>query len=369
MYKNTMVQKRTISKDLFLVIILIILENIFVKTFIYNILPSKYFYDALVILSGVTGNLNLDTSYMYAINIFKKINILGLDTLKYWGYYISIFILPILIYIVSKKNKYHYKQYIFLLASFTLLDIYVLGLSKDVIQFVYFLILYLILANQKMSNSHKLILACIVLLYEALHFRIYYSIMAMLMVTIYFIYIYFIRNQKINKKSIIKIMLISLILFFIEVFIVQIINFNNYNAILNARNSVNVNRIGSTDASTIINDLLGFNKNYFIFMGNYLINIIRLVFPLELITKGYLQIIFMIYQMFITINLIKSCKEINDNNVLWIITVISFIMISTIFEPDFGSFVRHESTLFLILLEITNINYSKEKKEIKNAKN
>ena len=355
---------KKINRNLFFLIVIMIVETIFLKTFMYDILPKKYFFDANHILGVMKGISATDKSYSYVANIFNRINFFNLTSVKEWGYAISIIFVPIIIVCLRKEKKYSIGQTIFIFASYTLLNIYVLGISKDIIQFVYFLLLYLIVSNKKIKNTKKIILSCIVLLIEALLFRVYYAIMAMLIVTIYFVYIRFIRNKEINKKQFFKILVISLFLFFTEVFLVQLISYDNYDAILNARYSVNIWRANDDNANTIINDLLGKNTNYFKFIGNYLINFVRLMLPVELIFKGVKQILFMIYQFTITSNLAKSCKKIDDENCLWIIFVLSFIMISVIFEPDFGSFVRHETTMMLFLLEIMKIN----RKENNNVK-
>ena len=355
------------SKNLFYVLAFVIIETIFLKIFMYDILPAKYFFDALHILGVMNGTAYTDTAYTYTANIFNGINILGFDNIQQWGFFVAIVFMPILISIIAKKKDYNSWQYLFIIASFTLLDVYVLGLSKDIIQFIYFFAIYLILSSKKIGNIKKIIFSCAVLLYEAVNFRVYYAIMAMLIISIYAIYELFIKNKSLNKKQFIKIICLSLCVFFGEVFIVQIISTANYNAILHARSGVNMWRTNDTAANTIINDVLGLNTNYFKFMGNYLINTIRLMFPVELFVKGPIQIAFCMYQIFITINIIGSCKKMNESNCLWIITVISFFMVSIIFEPDFGSFVRHESALILIILEITRINFEKDKERLNNV--
>lgn len=356
--------KKSISKNMLLIIFIIIIETLLIKLFMYDALPQKYFYDANHILN-VMNNVGLtDKAYTYTANMFNFFNMFGFSTIEEWGYLISIIFLPILIFEIAKKKKFNNFELIFIISSIGLLNIYVFGLSKDVIQFIYFLAIFFVLKSNKLSNLKKIILICIILLYEALNFRVYYAIMAMLVVTIYYIYLIFIDGRKISKKTFKKIILIAFFAFFLETFVVQLISSENYESILNARYSVNIFRQDGTDSNTLINDLLGRNTNYFIFIGNYFINAIRLMFPIELFLKGPKQGIFVIYQIFVSFCLIKACRKINKENCLWIITVISFFMISFIFEPDFGSFVRHETTMFLILLEVINISYEKSKNNL-----
>ena len=356
-----------INKNLFFLIVVMIVETIFLKTYMYDILPSKYFLDAHHILGIMQGIADADKAYLYTAKIFNSINFFDLTNIQEWGYAISIFFVPIIILCLIKEKKYTFGQNLFIIASYTLLNIYVLGISKDIIQFTYFLIIYLIVKNKKIKNQNIIIVSGIVLLVEALLFRVYYAIMAMLIVTIYFVYKKFIKNKKLNKKQFFTIFIVSILIFFAEVFFVQLISYDNYDSILNARYSVNIWRQNDENANTIINDLLGKNTSFVKFIGNYIINFARLTFPIELIFKGIKQIIFMFYQFTITINLIKSCKKINDENCLWIIFMISFIMISVIFEPDFGSFIRHETTTMLFLLEIMKINRKKYTNDSENC--
>lgn len=125
---------------------------------------------------------------------------------------------------------------------------------------------------------------------------------------------------------------------------------------MQARYVGNRDREESVDAVTIINEPFGESTSYRIFVQNYLVNAVRIMVPLELLTKGVKYIPFIIYQIFVTYNIFKMSSKLNDRNIMWLVTVISFMMVSIIFEPDFGSFIRHESTLILILLQINMFN-------------
>lgn len=345
-----------INKKVAILIISILLETIFVKLFQYVILPKKYFYDSNKILKLTNGiPIATDKTYTFTANFFKTINIFKFTLLSQWSYAISFVSILLIILILVRNKKMSNKNFIFIIASVGLLNIYVFNISKDFIQFLIFYIIFLIINNKKNSNLKSLIWTCIILLIEAIYFRIYYAIMAMIIITIYWIYTKWIKEIHVNKKTVIKIISLALILFFAEIFIVQLVSYENYNSIMNARYSVNITRETSTDAVTVINDLLGKNKNFIIFILNYIINLIRMLFPIELIIKGLKYIPFIVYQLFITYTILKSSSKLNDKNIMWLITVISYIMVSVIFEPDFGSFIRHESSMFLILFEMNKI--------------
>lgn len=349
--------KKTINKNLMMVILIIILETVLIKWGMFRFLPSKFFYDTNGILSIMQNNFTADDSYMFAANFFNCINIFGFQTLEQWNWFFAIIFTAIIIFFIAKNKKYNLIQYLFIIASVGLLNIYVFTLSKDLIQFLFFLVIFLLLKNKNMSNFKKLLFCSIILIIESIYFRVYYVIMAILMCTIYAIYNMFIKNKDVSKKTIIKIVLLAFVLFFVEIFTLQLVSEDNYYSIMYARSSVNSDRLYNVDANTIIIELFGDNTSFIKFILNYIINSLRMMIPIELLGKGIKYTPFILYQLLISYNVLKYSKKINDKNIMVLIAVISYFMISIIFEPDFGSFIRHESSMFLVLLEMFVINY------------
>lgn len=355
-----MVNKK-ITKNKLLLFMTIIFETLIIKVLQYKILPGKYFYDAEKIMLIMNGSKITDKGFSFTANLFNTINIFNITSLQGWSICISVIFTLILLIVLNKKNDYTLSQSFFVVASIALLNIYVFNLSKDIIQFVFFLIIYWIIFNDKIKNKHKILLSNIVLLFIALYFRTYFGIVLLLADTIYFSYYFFVKSSQEKKKQI-KIIMLIITLFFIEVFIVGQISTENYNLIINARHSINIYRENSTDANTMINDILGQNSNFLIFIGNYIINFARMLVPIELLIKGFKYIPFIIYQLFITYNILKILRKINNKNIVMISMIIGFLMVSIIYEPDFGSFIRHESALVLIILNMC-IENSKNKEE------
>ncbi len=353
-----------ISKNILLLLIMILWETIIIKSLMFKILPTKYFLDSLRIIDIMNGSVMTDKSYTFAANFFKNINIFGITTLEGWSYFLTPIFMLIILYEISKNKKYSLTNIAFIIMSVAFLNIYILGIGKDIIQFLFFLVIYIILRS-KFNNRIKLIFIIWVLLFEAFNFRIYYAIMALLIGTFYFIYNYLItkKRKKIGGR---KIVILLVVIFFIQIFLISLLSPSNYQSIIYARSSVNIARQSIVDVKTMINDIFGLNKNLIIFIGNYLINFIRILIPIELLFKGIKYIPFIGYQVYISYNLFKICKNIDNKNLLWIATILSYIMVAIIFEPDFGSFIRHESALFLILQYIILNSNAKGKKNEKN---
>lgn len=336
-------------------------ETIFMKMIQYDVFPTKYFYDSISILNKTKYEFVADKSFTFTANFFKVINLFGFNTVQQWSWTLGLIFTIILIFIILKYDKYNIGQMIFIIASFLFLNLYVFNISKDAIQFIIFLFIFAILNSAKLSEKKKLIFSCLILALEAYYFRIYYLIMAIIMIDIYFVYNIFFKNKKTTNKSKIKIIFLTMVVFFAQIFVLQAISTENYESIMYARSSVNIYRENSSSAVTLIKELFGNNDNYGIFILNYIINFFRLLFPVELILKGPKYLAFIIYQFFISFNLIIGLKKVDEKNLLYLIVMLGFILISTIFEPDFGSFIRHESALFVIILQVNIFNELKRK--------
>lgn len=350
----------------FLSIIFII--AIVVKIAQQTILPEKYFYDSKKILVLMDGFYEADRIYIVTAQIFNFINILKLDSLVEWSIILGIIFNIVVFCVLLFRNKsYTMSEYIFIYASIALLNIYVFNLSKDIIQFVVFFIIYAVIVNSKIKNFTKIILITTILIIEALTFRIYYGIMAMLLISIYCVYLLLMNKNRLNKSVFTNIIIVGLAIFFIEIFIVSIISDTNYQSILYARSSVNMYREDDTDSVTIITDVLGENTNFVKFIGNYIINFIRMLIPVELLLKGVKYLPFVIYQIYVSIKFFKTLKNISHSNIVLTLTLLTFFMISVIFEPDFGSWIRHESAMMLIIIEMIK-NIDNQKLDLKTEK-
>lgn len=338
--------KVSLKKYNVIISFILIIETLIIKLFQYSIFPAKYFFDSEKILAIMNGSQFTDKAYSFTANFFNKINILELSNIKQWSWLIGIVFL-IFFVIYFAKRKINYMSGVYIIASFALLNIYVFNLSKDIIQLLFFILVYFICSSKRMTDDKKIFASALIFFLESFFFRTYYLIMAILIVSIYCIYKIFFKEK---KKKTVFIVFLSFTCFMIMIYVLQKVSTENYMLLIKARSNSNIYR-DSTDAVTMINDVLE-NTNYFNFVINYIINTIRILFPFELIFKGIKYFPFVIYQMFISYVLIKNAKSVKKDNILFLIILMAFIMVSIIFEPDFGSVVRHESVLILFVLQL-----------------
>lgn len=355
-----------LSRRNFFICIFLVIETILLKVFQYNLLPEKYFYDSQKILRIMGGSSFTDKAYTFTAEFYKKINIFGLSSIVEWSIFISIIFLIIFILIFSKRVLED-TQVVYVFVSFALMNIFVFNISKDAIQLSIFLIIYLFFVSSKIDELKKVIIASVILMIESFYFRTYYLLMGILVISFYIIFKFFFyqNNHKKGAKKTGKMLLLFFLFFMVLIFILQKMSSENYNLLINARSSSNLYR-DNTDTTTIINDLFN-NTNFGGFIINYIVNSIRIMLPLELLTKGIKYVPFILYQLFFSFILFRNIKRINISTLPYLAILVSFIMVSIIFEPDYGSLIRHESVLMLFVLQL--INGDENEKSICNNSN
>ena len=298
--------------------------------------------------------------------IFSKLNVFHLVN-SYYGYEILISIvwnIIILLMIVSLKKSYYLWEMLFALASVAVLNIFDFCLAKEPIQMLYFILMYFILKSNK-DKKFKFGACFGVYILSSITYRNYYILMAMFFIYIFLVYKFIISKiKKIEFKHIILILLLTYLCYFMILNVVKIVTPSNFIELLRVR----------LRSSTAASDMRAIFKtnNLAVFTLDYLIMLIRMMLPVELIKLGPKYAVYTLYQVMITIILIKSLKNINkisDSRKIALYVYMSFLMGSAAFEPDFGSWIRHEAVLFPIFIIISGFNEKGEKETNSNEKN
>lgn len=314
-----------IDKESYILIwsIIIILNGIFIYN-IESILPRKYFYDSYKILTAINENQSylIDKSYTLTLKIFSLFNFDELRSYNMVLYLISlIFFIPYLYKNYSLKVHLLFFNIVFLFLA----SIYLIRPGKKMLQLFIVILCY---QFDKLSS--------IFLIIGGILFRPYLIIQGIIFIGLKF---YLKRKNKILWGILILILIVIFSLKFPKI----------VNLVLGVREKVNLHRLESPDAKTIINDWLDKDGMIFLYI-NYFINTLRLLFPVELLVKGIKYFPYIVFQIWFTKKL-WNWKSIKNNK---IILLYSFILISGVFEPDFGSFLRHIIPYLFILEGIKN---------------
>lgn len=360
-------KKRKQNRDATL--ILIIPVAIFAKIIYHLFLPDKYFFDSWRMESMLTGSGNMAAwgGYQNAVDFHKSINILNLDTHTEFSIWYGVVMTIIVLIIVSRVKEMNNAQVFYTLMVVGVLNIYVFILNKEMVQILYFLAIYIVI-SLPIHNTLK-ILGCAGVFYlESLNFRAYYIIMAALTIGTFIIFSWLSR-QKIKKSHIIMTVMALFVMVFVFFYASSFISPKDYKEALNQRDgTTSTIDNGSEDgqgATSAIRNPITVGNNIGIFMVDYVINSVRMMFPIELIFKSPGYSPFFIYQIFILMYTYKTLKNINKLDKKMVVALscfMAYFLGSAVFEPDFGSWVRHEATTFPVfqLLAYNNENYEEE---------
>lgn len=336
-----------------------ILKSVLVDMSIGNGMISK-------IISGTTQFVFLSEVGMAdaagnSAAIFSAINFFGLTTTVQFEIYISIIWNIILIALLLKSKKHlSLPQFLFWMSSIAVLNIWDFCLAKEPLQMIFFLVMMLIICSKKLSERAKLIGIIITLLLSVLTYRVYYIlIVAFLIIVGLVCKRWLLKLKKIKVKHIIILLIILAGSYFVMLNAIKVIDMESFNELIRVRT-----RLG--EASTQMLNIFK-SENLAIFSLDYLIMILRMLFPVELIPMGIKYWPYVFYQILISYFLIKaiiSMKKQSKSTNLALYLYIAFLLASGTFEPDFGSWVRHEAAIIPVLLVMAGIIIPKEKKEI-----
>lgn len=328
------------------------------KVYQYNFTSGLNFgimeYIKNIVDTGVELGMN---SYDYPAKIYSIFKFLGFTEHVQWSVFLTLIFTSIIFCMLFYYKQYSILEYAFIYASMFLLCWTVMNMNKDLIQLMFMLIIFKICILD-ISNNKKILYSSLIILYESIVFREYYIILCGMIIIIYYVLN---RNMDIQKKSkyVFNIALIFVV-FFAGIYICKYISYDAYEDLVYRRESLE----GFDDVTTIIQNIIP-GYTYPAFIGNYLINLVRILFPVELLQYGISQIIFFAYQLLMTIILIISMRKIDKKNVVFITIILAYVIMMAASESDFGTLARHQSVIFMFYLVLLKGNKNKEK--IKNV--
>ena len=367
MDKGLLINDKYKTNKMIAIVILIPL-TIICKILQFTVLPDKYFYDSARMLSMSTGSDSMQAwgdAYEVVADLFRALNILNFTTLQEWAYSLAFIFGIVLILMLSRIDEPDNLQLFFIICSIGLLNIYIFNISKDVIQYGIFFLMYLVIINKRIPKLLKIVGAFFIFYWESTFFRSYYILMGVLFIILYtIIKVVQLKIKVVNKKISIAIFIIIFATMYILIYSSQFISYEDYETLINIRYTAT-----NVEAVSAINNWIDDRGSFTLYMVNYIINSIRMMFPIELLLNGFFYIPFVIYQIFILYYLVKTIKGLNreteENIILSLSVFIAYLLVSFTFEPDFGSFVRHESATFpvLHLMVLNKENYKFRRKQ------
>lgn len=360
--KDMITKRKPIYRVTFIMLLMIFPIIILGKLYQFNMLNGYAFGIINRIINWLpTDVIPTDNSYAFPLKFYRLFSFLPFTTPLEWAIFWAVVMNIIFFIIFLKKYKtYSFEEYIFIYASMFILDVFVFNINKDLVQCLMLLIVFLLM-NLKISDWIKILLASLVLFIESIYFRSYYILGAAASIIVCFVLSIFTKKNKNQKSSVtISIILILLLLFFM-IFVAQYIKPEAYQELIGRRDTI----VEDLDANTVISDWIP-GDGYYNYCINYIINLFRMCFPLELLFKGIKYLPFVIYQIYLAINIIKNIKYINKKNLSNISFIIGYWLMMFASESDFGTLVRHQAILLPFYLDMIRENKEKRKNHEKN---
>ncbi|KAB8289137.1 hypothetical protein DSM100688_0217 [Bifidobacterium ramosum] len=340
-----------------LLIVGVPLAMVAAKLMVAFVLPAKYFYDNNRILAMATGQSSVliawEGSYRVAANLFASVNLLGLDTMLGWSVCMGLTFTVVTMWLMLRADAPDTAQLLFLMATAGLLNIYVLTIGKDLIQFVFFLAVYAVLTFPADHPTAKIALAAAVLYGESVFFRAYYILVAALALAVYAVLSAFRRRRR--RLGAVDVAAIVALLFagvWAMIAVASRLMPAEYAQVMSLRAGYDQAMLGSVDSVTYIRNLIP-GEGLPVFMANYAVNALRMMVPVELALRGVYYLPFFAFQLMVTgylINLLRQINTIRDPALFLALCVfLGYALASFVFEPDFGSWTRHEAATFPVL--------------------
>ncbi len=311
---------------------------------IYNIdfLPLKYFYDSNTLLN-VIDDVRL---YSYEFRLFDSyyntavfyyyfmpfddgsppdVILRALSALLAWAPIVASFL------IFNNNRRYlHVSDSIVFIFGSVITAIYCGQRSKELlaIWFAFFAFYFL--------YKNKLVLAFFSVFIYSVFFRAYWIVAV-------YIYIALIVSLHFSY-SVAKFKQILLFIFLFTV-LPLLYYFITGDFLTDHRFKINDARY-LEDNATVLNNVL-FNTTIIYDLVNIIISFFRFLLPVELIVLGgFKYLMFVFYWMLIVYKVVKIIKFKKECSLDVLLLMVALFITLTIFEPDFGSFVKH-SVLFL----------------------
>lgn len=309
------------------------------KLKMHEIFAEKYFYDSYKILYLMHSDISLgDKAFDFSAKFYNFLNIFHIYNWDLWALILTFITMFILLLSMSfiRAPKINVFLIFWLLMSIVLLLIYVTHISKEWITFLFSLLFAVVF--KKMESKKLFLVLCILIFLYSYFFRTYFGL-----VFIYFCIFFMFFNYRKSRLWIVLIVIFILIVvpnkYLFEIFYI--------------RQDLNYYRMDSVDAQTMISDVFISNNNFIMFF-NYLLNIFRLLFPLEVIfvsfkIKYVFFVIYMLLNSYIIFFNVKNYNKLSTKQKNILIFLLSIIVVHGIFEPDYGSYIRHFISYFFII--------------------
>lgn len=295
-----------------------------------------------------------------AIAFFQLLD-LGFTTYQTWEVVLTILFNILIFFCV--KNFYErnphagWMENSFVYLNVAILNIFCLNLAKEPYQMMFFLLMAAAISMPKTYQAKSIALVA-ALVVTILYSRKYYGLVLMYFLILNYVIDKLFGKERAssadpaNKKAVYGKLLLMVVLFGVLHFFFM--SYLMANSADTYDEMVAANSRDQTPAASEITPLFP-NSNPALLAVDYFLKIFRLMIPIELLFKLKVTYLFLlVYQglllTFLARTFKKRDKEKNPTRTVAMYLYMAFVLCSAAFEPDFGSWVRHQGVAFPVIL-------------------
>lgn len=265
----------------------------------------------------------------------------------------NIFLYNIVIGFLSNNPNIRNYERFFIYLSIAILNIFCLNVAKEPFQLVFFFMMAWAIKKEGSFKSKSVRLIGVLFL-TVLFARKYYVMIIMYYLVLWFFMDRFFFDTEMKRDSSRSKIIMNVIFMFV---LFGIFHFFLLAGLSEASEETYDELVAANTrygaANSQILPLFG-GGNRVMLTLDYFVKIFRLLLPVELIFNLKLTYLFsIIYQGLICAILIDCIRSINEENMTQKVALflyLAFLLCSAAFEPDFGSWMRHQGVAFPVLL-------------------
>lgn len=358
---KTLDQKETNIHLQMFVAALLLLEGLAIVIFEKQILPDKFFYDAFTIQQNIKDIHDIPLKFFDSFGNTARFYVLtGIASIanslvqQMVIYCLSFFFFMAAFF--AKRKGINRIMLMMALVWNVPIAIYLGQLCKDILPFAVFSMIVLITINRRLTFMKVLASFALIAVY-ALFVRQYWLIY-LCFIVINSVVLFNIFDMKMLKNRPVKILFLIAIyfLFFMAV------NAMTGEPLTSARTDVNQFREGSDSSVTLISNPFRDTGGVTDFL-NWLCLLFLLFFPVtiakSLSALSAIFVVWNLFNVFILCFYFRKLRLVKRPTVklakFYYSLILSFTFIQATFEPDLGSFVRHEVVLVPVLLAVIKL--------------
>jgi hypothetical protein len=322
-------KKLSVFVTYYFLVVLAIGVGVMSRTF----LPPNYSYDGNSIQSIAQGRPSYepDASYSSAGFFFR---LLGLANVPWLIAPLGVLFAAVVIWVVNREALHDKDSRVWFISVVTLFlsSVYLSWYSKDLITLLFLTLFFFSVGNKKYLDV-------LILFTYALIFRQYWFAIGGL----YACYRLFLKDR---IPNLVVWFSSVLVLLFAVVVAYSLVTGKDVSLL---RESINLFRIGSIDAKTIIHNPLEGSGALFGFLNSTVI-FFYLLIPVPLVALGQityfvaaavLATIWITFILRLKTGFKQETSEVRQRKLLLSSLVFSVLIVGSLFEPDYGSFLRH----------------------------